>query len=142
MFPNRGEDNHWIVKAWNLARAMDAHVTDDVDFIVRLADERTPKVVLCNLTTETRLVQIVSKYIERPLLFTPDEKSQRRTKFDLRYIIVLRSIEPFDARMYSRFWLRFALKSFDLTELDDYEKHFTVHNYDGNAKEMVQVSGS
>ena len=30
---------------------------------------------------------------------------------------------------YNRFWLRFANLPFDLSELDVYEKHFTVMNY-------------
>jgi tubulin--tyrosine ligase-like protein 12 len=33
-----GEWNVWIVKPWNMARSIDMHISDDVDFIVRLTD--------------------------------------------------------------------------------------------------------
>ena len=38
---------------------------------------------------------------------------------------------------YNRFWLRFANIAFDLSQLDVYEKHFTVMNYtDTQLKQM------
>ena len=39
----RSLDNHWILKPWNMARAVDTHICSDVDTIVRLA-ESIPKV--------------------------------------------------------------------------------------------------
>ena len=39
----RSLDNHWILKPWNMARAVDTHICADVDTIIRLA-ESIPKV--------------------------------------------------------------------------------------------------
>jgi hypothetical protein len=43
-------------------------------------------------------------------------------QFDIRYIVLLQSVEPLRVFVYNRFWLRFANLAFDLTDLDVYEK--------------------
>jgi len=109
----KGLNNYWIVKPWNLARSMDTHVTDNLDFILRLAVSG-PK--------------IVQKYIDRPVLFRRIELNTS-VKFDVRYIILLNSANPLKVYAYKRFWLRFANQSFELSNFDEYERHFTVMNY-------------
>ncbi|MPC54322.1 Tubulin--tyrosine ligase-like protein 12 [Portunus trituberculatus] len=42
---------------------------------------------------------------------------------------MLLSVKPLKVAVYKRFWLRFANLAFDLTELDNANKHFTVNNY-------------
>ncbi|GCC18244.1 hypothetical protein chiPu_0017860 [Chiloscyllium punctatum] len=110
---NQGEDNHWICKPWNLARGLDAHITDNLNYIIRQR-ESTPKVVC--------------KYIENPVLFDREDL-EGLVKFDIRYIVLLRSVQPLQLYAYNVFWLRFANRPFSLHHFDDYQKHFTVMNY-------------
>ncbi|KXJ70481.1 hypothetical protein RP20_CCG023429 [Aedes albopictus] len=110
---HRGLDNHYIVKPWNLARGLDTYVTKNVAQIMRL-QQTGPK--------------IVQKYIENPVLFERPEV-EGRVKFDIRYVILLKSVDELSAYAYTNFFLRFANKPFELADFDDYEKHFTVMNY-------------
>lgn len=107
-----GLDNHWICKPYNLARALDTYITDNLDFLCRLPLSG-PK--------------IAQKYIENPVLFKRPDIGL--VKFDIRYVIILKSVNPTKVYIYNNFFLRFANKPFDLYNLDDYEKHFTVMNY-------------
>ncbi|KAG9342650.1 hypothetical protein JZ751_016087 [Albula glossodonta] len=108
----RGDDNHWICKPWNLARGLDTHITDNLNYIIRQR-ESTPKVVC--------------KYLENPVLFEREEVGM--VKFDIRYMVLLRSVKPLRLYAYNIFWLRFANRPFSLDHFDDYQKHFTVMNY-------------
>ena len=79
--------------------------------------------------------KIAQKYLHNPVLFNRPEIG--KVKYDIRYIILLQSVKPLKVYAYNRFWLRFANIPFDLTELDVYEKHFTVMNYKPtNLKQM------
>ncbi|XP_006633164.2 tubulin--tyrosine ligase-like protein 12 [Lepisosteus oculatus] len=109
---DRGEDNHWICKPWNLARGLDTHITDNLNYIIRQR-ESTPKVVC--------------KYLESPVLFEREDVGL--VKFDIRYIVLLRSVRPLQLYAYDVFWLRFSNRPFSLDNFDDYQKHFTVMNY-------------
>ncbi|CAL1531890.1 unnamed protein product [Lymnaea stagnalis] len=120
----RDLDNHWICKPWNLARSLDTYVTKNLKQIVRLPDSG-PKVAC--------------KYIENPVLFYRSDV-QAQVKFDIRYIVLLTSVEPLQIYAYQVFWLRFANMPYSLTSLYDYEKHFTVMNYvEGADTKLKQV---
>lgn len=66
----KGLDNFWIVKPYNLARSLDTYVTDNLDQIIRLM-ETGPKVV--------------QKYITSPFLY-------KGKKIDFRFIVLLKSV--------------------------------------------------
>lgn len=77
-------DNLWIMKPWNMARTIDTTVTGDLSAIIRLM-ETGPK--------------ICQKYIECPALF-------QGRKFDLRYIVLVRSICPLEIFLSDVFWVQ------------------------------------
>ncbi|XP_015889057.3 uncharacterized protein LOC107423918 [Ziziphus jujuba] len=106
-----GCDNLWILKPWNMARTIDTTVTDNLSAIIRLM-ETGPK--------------ICQKYIEHPALF--DGK-----KFDLRYIVLVCSMNPLEIFLSDVFWVRLANNSYSLDKHSffEYETHFTVMNYRG-----------
>lgn len=113
-----GEDNHWIIKPINMSRGIDSHMTNNLDFVIR-SMETGPK--------------IIQKYIERPFLL--NEK-----KFDLRYIVLLRSVCPLIIGVYKHFWIRSANLPFNLSHSFEfsYETHFTVMNYSGHAMKHIK----
>ncbi|EDS29104.1 SET and TTL domain-containing protein .9 [Culex quinquefasciatus] len=116
-FQNRaqkGLDNHFIIKPWNLARGLDMYITKSLPQIMRL-QQTGPK--------------IAQKYIEHPVLFDRPEVEGGRVKFDIRYVVLLKSVDELSAYVYTNFFLRFANKPFSMDDFDDYEKHFTVMNY-------------
>lgn len=78
-----GRDNLWILKPWNMARTIDTTVTENLSAIIRLM-ETGPK--------------ICQKYIEHPALFNGK-------KFDLRYIVLVRSIQPLEILLSDVFWV-------------------------------------
>lgn len=53
-------------------------------------------------------VQVASRYITDPVLFQRHEVGL--VKFDIRYMILLKSADPVEAYVYNVFWLRFANK--------------------------------
>lgn len=48
----------------------------------------------------------MSKYIESPVLFLREDVGG--VKFDIRYIVLLRSVRPLRLFVYDVFWLRFS----------------------------------
>ncbi|GFP85500.1 tubulin--tyrosine ligase-like protein 12 [Phtheirospermum japonicum] len=101
-----GVDNLWILKPWNMARTIDTTVTQSLSAIIRLM-ETGPK--------------ICQKYIEHPALF-------KGRKFDLRYIVLVRSMNPLEIFLADVFWVRLANNTYSLEKhsLFEYETHFTV----------------
>ncbi|KAK4761709.1 hypothetical protein SAY87_029593 [Trapa incisa] len=104
-------NNLWILKPWNMARTIDTTVTNSISAIIRLM-ETGPK--------------ICQKYIEHPALFNG-------RKFDLRFIVLVRSVNPMEIFLADIFWVRLANNQYSLEQnsLFEYETHFTVMNYRG-----------
>ncbi|XP_071721457.1 uncharacterized protein [Rutidosis leptorrhynchoides] len=113
---NEKADNLWILKPWNMARTIDTTVTGNLTAIIRLM-ETGPK--------------ICQKYIEQPALF-------KGKKFDLRYIVLVRSMNPLELFITDIFWVRLANNTYTLDKksLFEYETHFTVMNYRGKLNHM------
>ncbi|KAJ9547926.1 hypothetical protein OSB04_020469 [Centaurea solstitialis] len=113
---NDRADNLWILKPWNMARTIDTSVTGNLSAIIRLM-ETGPK--------------ICQKYIEHPILY-------RGKKFDLRYIVLVRSMNPLELFITDIFWVRLANNTYTLDKksLYEYETHFTVMNYRGTLNHM------
>ncbi|CAN4109986.1 unnamed protein product [Withania somnifera] len=109
-------DNLWILKPWNMARTIDTTITGNLSAIIRLL-ETGPK--------------ICQKYIEHPSLF-------KGRKFDLRYIVLVRSMNPLEIFLADVFWVRLANNTYTLEKhsFDEYETHFTVMNYRGRLNHM------
>ncbi|KAM2218820.1 hypothetical protein TB2_017699 [Malus domestica] len=106
-----GLNNLWILKPWNMARTIDTTVTSNISAIIRLM-ETGPK--------------ICQKYIEHPALF-------QGRKFDIRYLVLVRSMNPLEIFLADTFWVRLANNQYSLDKhsLFEYETHFTVMNYRG-----------
>lgn len=116
-------DNTWIVKPWNLSRGLETVITANLAEIVKLRNA---------------LPKVVCKYIDRPMLFRREDISAS-VKFDLRFIVLLKSVRPLRLYIYRNFWIRFANKAFSVDELEDYEKHFTVMNYASSSNNTTQL---
>ncbi|CAD5317472.1 unnamed protein product [Arabidopsis thaliana] len=102
-------NNLWILKPWNMARTIDTSITDNLSAIIRMM-ETGPK--------------ICQKYIEHPALF-------KGNKFDLRYVVLVRSIDPLEIYLIEIFWVRLSNNPYSLEKHSffEYETHFTVMNY-------------
>eukprot|EP01107_Rhizomastix_libera_P000963 TRINITY_DN11799_c0_g1_i2.p1 TRINITY_DN11799_c0_g1~~TRINITY_DN11799_c0_g1_i2.p1 ORF type:complete len:1030 (-),score=262.54 TRINITY_DN11799_c0_g1_i2:30-3119(-) len=100
--------NHWIVKPWNLSRGLNIHISRTFS--------------QCALLGKDEGCRVACEYIERPLLF-------KGRKFDIRFIILVRCNPEPEVSVYNTFWLRFANNPYKLSDLQDYETHFTVMNY-------------
>ncbi|KAL2945111.1 Tubulin--tyrosine ligase-like protein 12 [Bienertia sinuspersici] len=117
-----GRDNLWILKPWNMARTIDTTITSNLSAIIRLM-ETGPK--------------ICQKYIEHPALFKGKKFEHaalfKGKKFDLRYIVLVRSMNPLEIFLGDVFWVRVANNTYSLDKrsLYEYETHFTVMNYRG-----------
>lgn len=107
-------DNTWILKPTNMARSMDSWVSSNLEQMLRVS-ESGPK--------------IAQKYIERPCTF-------RGRKFDMRFVVLLKSVLPLELYAYEEYYTRHSNNSFDMDEstFSVYETHFTVMNYSEGVK--------
>jgi len=101
------EDNHWIVKPWNMGRSSDMVISKNKSCLIRQS-ETGPKVIC--------------KYIQDPILY-------EGRKFDLRFCVLMKSVVPLEIYVYNVFWTRLANEQFGLDHFENYQKHFTVMNY-------------
>jgi len=110
-------DNHWIIKAPNLARSLDMVITDNLDTILRMME------------TGPRIAQ---KYIHKPLKL-------RNKKIDHRFIVLVKSIQPLEVFIYKTFMTRTSNNKFTLDprSIDNFETHFTIMTYSGRKQDEI-----
>lgn len=102
-----GQSHVWVIKAFQTARANLMICTENASEVLRHA------------SIGPRLAQ---RYLWNPLNIFG-------RKFDLRFIVLLKSVKPMELYAYKVFWPRLAPKEWALEDFDDYERHFTVMNY-------------
>lgn len=68
--------------------------------------------------------KIAQKYINNTCLY-------KGKKFDMRFVVLLKSVLPLEVYVYDEFYTRHSNNSYEMTESSfaDYETHFTVMNY-------------
>lgn len=100
--------NFWITKPTSMARSIDMAVSDNLDLILKMA-QTGPK--------------IACSYILNPLRF-------RGAKFDLRFYVLVKSVEPFEVYVHESFYIRVSKNDFtmDKRRLFQYDTHFTVES--------------
>jgi tubulin--tyrosine ligase-like protein 12 len=76
--------------------------------------------------------KIACKYLSTPVLLKIPDIEGDGVKFDVRYVLILRSIRPLKLYVHKIFSPRFANKPFSMKQLDDYETHFTAMNSQAN----------
>ena len=92
-----GEDNLWLVKPAALTHSKGMTVTDDLNLVLKLGQSVSKMSDRC----------IVSKYVADCMTF-------RGFKFDMRWVLVVRSFEPLSVYLYRPFWIRVAKEKFNV----------------------------
>ena len=101
------EDNIWIMKRYRGRQSMDYPITASLSCALR------------HLETAPRLA---CKYVSHPSLF-------KGRKYDLRFYVIVLSLDPFVAYRHVMFVIRAANVQYSSNDLEQYQKHFTVMNF-------------
>jgi Tubulin-tyrosine ligase family len=104
------EDNIWIMKRYRGRQSMDYPITASLSCALR------------HLETAPRLA---CKYVTHPSLF-------KGRKYDLRFYVIVLSLDPFVAYRHVMFVIRAANVQYSSNDLEQYQKHFTVMNFIDN----------
>lgn len=105
----KGLDNVWIIKPWNLARSLDMTITDNLNHILRIPG--TGPKLACKYITD-----IVTIY---------NQEIPGQVKFDLRFVVMLASVKPLKLYVHEKFYCRCAVKDYSLSNFDDFGIHFS-----------------
>ena len=101
------DDNIWIMKRYRGRQSMDYPITDSLSCALR------------HLESSPRLA---CKYVTHPSLF-------KGRKYDLRFYVIVISLDPFVAYRHVMFVIRAANVQYSSNDLEQYQKHFTVMNF-------------
>lgn len=101
-----------------MARSMDMIISDNLPALIK------------SLETGPKIAQ---KYIANPVL-------RQGRKVDLRYVLLIKSVQPLTLFLYKHFWIRSSNNPYtvDRRALATYETQFTVMNY-GNVSDFKQI---
>eukprot|EP00850_Spirogloea_muscicola_P021034 SM000234S07894 [mRNA] locus=s234:175280:179850:+ [translate_table: standard] len=124
-----GQPN-WMQPTYDLSTQLPALIGDyqlrqqsgQNNFIDTIVVDSLPAIVRM-LETGPKIAQ---KYIEASALYSG-------RKFDLRYLVLLRSLDPLELFVSDVFWARLANNPYNVDKhmLNDFQTHFTVMNYVG-----------
>lgn len=101
-----------------MARSLDMIITDNLSIIIK------------NMETGPKIAQ---KYISKPVL-------RQGRKVDLRFILLVKSVNPLTMFLYKHFWIRSSNNPYtvDRRYLATYQTQFTVMNY-GAVSDFKQI---
>lgn len=123
--------NVWIVKAASNARGQGIYVSDKLSEIL-------PK----NESGNQGKDRIVMKYVEDPLLYPVYDTTSRKFrghKFDIRWWVLLRSVKPLKAYLFSSFYGRLCSKPYSMEDFGDSSVHLS--NYSVNKANFRSSKG-
>ena len=103
----RTVDNIWIMKRYRGRQSMDYPISDSLSCALR------------HLESSPRLA---CKYVTPPALF-------KGRKFDLRFYVIVLSLQPLRIFRHEMFVIRAANTQYSASDLEEYQKHFTVMNF-------------
>ncbi|KAL3320178.1 Tubulin--tyrosine ligase-like protein 12 [Cichlidogyrus casuarinus] len=102
--------SYWICRPWTVAQPSEIVITNSADQIVAVSEG---------------LPMLVSRYISKPILFHRSDLNGK-VKFDLRFIVCLRSSHPLQLYIFKNFVPRFSQSEFDLKDLNNHKRHLTT----------------
>lgn len=84
----------------------------------------------------TRVHPIAQQYVEKPLTWKRKDRDDLSHKFDIRWMVCVKSIKPLSVYMSLISWPRFADKPYSLTDIHGFEKHSA---YQSRGAEVLTV---
>lgn len=117
--------NVWIIKPARLSRSRGVTIADDLHTLL----------AACMLAIEQRTPVVASRYILHPVLYCG-------RKFDLRFIVVVRSVRPLVLAVYNRWIVRCADEQYSASEFTNLRAHLTVMQYLDDVQKDASTSGT
>lgn len=113
--------NFWITKPTTMTRSIDMSVSENLDLVLRMA-ETGPK--------------IACKYVSNLMRYNG-------AKFDLRFYVLVRSVEPLEVYIHDAFIVRTSKNDFTLDKrrLFQYDTHFTVSTNSKHQQLLILLLG-
>ena len=104
--------NVWIVKPARLSRSRGIVIADDLASLLEV----------CTQVVNEKNPAVVSRYVVQPALY-------QGRKFDLRFVVALRTVQPLLLSIYDGWLVRAADEKYSLGDYANVRKHLTVMQY-------------